>query len=102
MLPNVNMIWMAILWSVGLAVFCISLWMLFSLFGGQSHTNDSTNNSTEKILERRLTAGEKSTRTNTNTEVKQCRKPNARHEIHLKMRDQTITVTLAVARRSVH
>ncbi len=58
MLPSVNMIGMAILWSVGLAVFCISLWMLFSLFGGPSHTKDSTNDSTEEILKRRLTAGE--------------------------------------------
>jgi uncharacterized membrane protein len=52
------MVWMAILWSVGLAVFCISLWMLFALFGAPSHTKNPTNDSTEKILKHRLTAGE--------------------------------------------
>jgi uncharacterized membrane protein len=56
--PSVKLIGTAILWSAGLAVFYISLWMLFGIFSRQSPTNDSTNDSTERILERRLAAGE--------------------------------------------
>ena len=52
------MIGMAILWSAGLGAFCLALWMFFSLFGGQTPVKDSNEDATEKILERRLTAGE--------------------------------------------
>jgi uncharacterized membrane protein len=54
MYPDPHMIWMALGWTIGLAVMAAFLWMLFTVFGGPRVVKESA----EAILKRRLAAGE--------------------------------------------
>ena len=57
MYPGANMIWMAAVWMITLFLIAATVWtllVLFSHFQGPSHLTQSP----EKILKRRLAAGE--------------------------------------------